>query len=307
MAGDKHKKKTKGKKAAKRSAAKHKKSLEAGGDGSEGGGSAAVPSGKQRNPKAFTVTSRGRAKLQRARTAEKEQKRMHGASKLLFSGARRACPCSVCCITGCWLLQSSLCSCATVRSTGRPGTGLPRGQGSILGRCLGRRFARRGAGIWHSAKAVRGDAVPMVERAPEEPPPFVVLVQGPPGVGKSTLIRCLVKHCTRQSLSEVKGPVTVVAGKTRRLTFVECPQARQRPGERQSCELHTVALLAGWDLCRSAKPVMTSWSLACSAADLLHFAAGRAWLAWWTRPSTRTWCCCWWTALSASRWRPLSS
>lgn len=25
-------------------------------------------------------------------------------------------------------------------------------------------------------------AVPVVERAPEEPPPFVVLVQGPPGV-----------------------------------------------------------------------------------------------------------------------------
>ena len=92
MAGDKHKKKTKGKKAAKRSAAKHKKSLEAGGDGG-GGDGAAVPSGKQRNPKAFTVTSRGRAKLQRARTAEKEQKRMHGAWKcgLLFQTARRPC------------------------------------------------------------------------------------------------------------------------------------------------------------------------------------------------------------------------
>lgn len=42
-------------------------------------------------------------------------------------------------------------------------------------------------------------------------------------VGKSTLIRCLVKHYCRQSLGEVKGPVTVVAGKTRRITFVECP------------------------------------------------------------------------------------
>jgi len=68
----------------------------------------------------------------------------------------------------------------------------------------------------------------VVERAPEEPPPFVVLVQGPPGVGKSTLIRCLVRHCTRQALAHVRGPITVVAGKSRRLTFVECPQARGR-------------------------------------------------------------------------------
>lgn len=45
-------------------------------------------------------------------------------------------------------------------------------------------------------------------------------------VGKSLLIRCLIKHYTRQSLSEVRGPITIVAGKQRRLTFVECPQVR---------------------------------------------------------------------------------
>lgn len=55
-------------------------------------------------------------------------------------------------------------------------------------------------------------------------PPFVVVVCGPPGVGKSTVIRSLVKHYTRQNLGEVKGPVTVVSGKQRRLTFFECPQ-----------------------------------------------------------------------------------
>ena len=46
-------------------------------------------------------------------------------------------------------------------------------------------------------------------------------------VGKSLLIRCLIKHYTRQSLSEVRGPITIVAGKQRRLTFVECPQVRR--------------------------------------------------------------------------------
>ena len=66
--------------------------------------------------------------------------------------------------------------------------------------------------------------VRMVEQDVTEPPPLVVLVQGPPGVGKTTLIRNLVKHYVNQSLGEVKGPITLVAGKTRRLTFVECPQ-----------------------------------------------------------------------------------
>lgn len=52
----------------------------------------------------------------------------------------------------------------------------------------------------------------------------MVVVHGPPGVGKTTLIKNLIKHYVNQNLSEVKGPITVVSGKTRRLTFVECPQ-----------------------------------------------------------------------------------
>lgn len=67
-------------------------------------------------------------------------------------------------------------------------------------------------------------AVPVVDTTPEEPPPFVVVVHGPPGAGKTTLIKNLIKHYVNQNLSEVKGPITVVSGKTRRLTFVECPQ-----------------------------------------------------------------------------------
>ena len=62
-----------------------------------------------------------------------------------------------------------------------------------------------------------------MDKAVKDPAPYVVLVQGPKGVGKTTLIRCLVRHFTRHSLPHVEGPVTVVAGKARRLTFVECP------------------------------------------------------------------------------------
>lgn len=66
--------------------------------------------------------------------------------------------------------------------------------------------------------------MPVVEREVEEPPPFIVLVQGPPGVGKTTLIKNLIKHYTRQNVGDIKGPITLVSGKSRRLTFIECPQ-----------------------------------------------------------------------------------
>ncbi|XP_061562454.1 ribosome biogenesis protein BMS1 homolog isoform X1 [Phycodurus eques] len=64
--------------------------------------------------------------------------------------------------------------------------------------------------------------VPLVDRTPLEPPPVVVVVVGPPKVGKSTLIRCLIKNFTRQKLGDICGPVTIVSGKKRRLTFMEC-------------------------------------------------------------------------------------
>ncbi|KAI9469829.1 MAG: hypothetical protein EXX96DRAFT_532050 [Benjaminiella poitrasii] len=64
--------------------------------------------------------------------------------------------------------------------------------------------------------------VPMVDRTPLESPPVVIAVVGPPGTGKSTLIRSLVKRYTKHNLNEIKGPITVVSGKKRRLTFMEC-------------------------------------------------------------------------------------
>lgn len=61
--------------------------------------------------------------------------------------------------------------------------------------------------------AAKRQRVPQVDRTPVEPPPVCVAVVGPPKVGKTTLIRDLVKNFTRQSLTEGKGPVTVVSGK----------------------------------------------------------------------------------------------
>jgi ribosome biogenesis protein BMS1 len=49
-----------------------------------------------------------------------------------------------------------------------------------------------------------------------------VAIVGPPGVGKTTLLKSLVRRYTKQTLNIINGPVTVVSGKHRRLTFIEC-------------------------------------------------------------------------------------
>ena len=96
-------------------------------------------------------------------------------------------------------------------------------------------------------RAHRRHHVAIVDRTPQQPAPYVVAVVGPPGSGKSTLIkvRCreraarvspppvirgptrhaqsLVKKYTKFSLVDARGPITVVSGKNRRLTFFECP------------------------------------------------------------------------------------
>ncbi|KAI9095924.1 hypothetical protein DFS34DRAFT_625358 [Phlyctochytrium arcticum] len=64
--------------------------------------------------------------------------------------------------------------------------------------------------------------VPLVDRTPEQAPPIIVAVVGPPQTGKTTLIKSLVKRFTKQNLSTIQGPITVVSGKHRRLTFLEC-------------------------------------------------------------------------------------
>jgi ribosome biogenesis protein BMS1 len=64
---------------------------------------------------------------------------------------------------------------------------------------------------------------PETRAVSSQDPPMVVAVQGPPGCGKSLLIRCLVKRYSDQSIHEIKGPVTVVANRSQRLTFLEVP------------------------------------------------------------------------------------
>lgn len=54
--------------------------------------------------------------------------------------------------------------------------------------------------------------IPLVDRTPVEPPPLIVAIVGPPKVGKTTLMKGLVKNFTKHRLSNVKGPVTVVSG-----------------------------------------------------------------------------------------------
>jgi len=57
--------------------------------------------------------------------------------------------------------------------------------------------------------------LPKVDRTPLEPPPVCIAVVGPPKVGKSTLIRGLIKNYSRQKVTSVQGPVTVVSGRLR--------------------------------------------------------------------------------------------
>ncbi|KAJ1480647.1 hypothetical protein T484DRAFT_1626822 [Baffinella frigidus] len=106
----------------------------------------------------------------------------------------------------------------------RDGTASTKGQNP---KAFGRSSAGVTARVQQSRKAEMQEKklhVPLIDRsyAADEPPPIVVAVVGPPGVGKTTLIKSLVKHYTRHVLSEVRGPINIVSGKNRRLTFFEC-------------------------------------------------------------------------------------
>eukprot|EP01053_Blabericola_migrator_P001749 Blabericola_migrator_1__1748@NODE_1470_length_4495_cov_78_360885_g967_i0_p1_GENE_NODE_1470_length_4495_cov_78_360885_g967_i0NODE_1470_length_4495_cov_78_360885_g967_i0_p1_ORF_typecomplete_len1125_score282_66RIBIOP_C/PF04950_12/1_1e80RIBIOP_C/PF04950_12/1_5e03AARP2CN/PF08142_12/2_9e22GTP_EFTU/PF00009_27/1_8e11PduVEutP/PF10662_9/3_1e11AAA_22/PF13401_6/8_9e05AAA/PF00004_29/4_7e05MMR_HSR1/PF01926_23/0_00013AAA_16/PF13191_6/0_00014PPV_E1_C/PF00519_17/0_00041PPV_E1_C/PF00519_17/9_1e02Adeno_IVa2/PF0245 len=86
-------------------------------------------------------------------------------------------------------------------------------------RSVGRR-AQRDAEIAEK----REKFVRVVDKTPtDNSPPYIVVVQGPPGCGKSLLIKSLIKQISGHSVGTLNGPVTCVVSKSRRLTFVECP------------------------------------------------------------------------------------
>lgn len=65
--------------------------------------------------------------------------------------------------------------------------------------------------------------IPIVDRTALEPPPILVAIVGPSKVGKTTLLKGIIKQFVHHSVTEIKGPITVVTGKRRRVTFLEVP------------------------------------------------------------------------------------
>lgn len=59
----------------------------------------------------------------------------------------------------------------------------------------------------------KGYHMPTVDHTPTKPPPTIVALVGPPKVGKTTLLKCLIKNFTRQKMTTINGPVTLVSGK----------------------------------------------------------------------------------------------
>ncbi|KAK4533512.1 hypothetical protein CCYA_CCYA17G4394 [Cyanidiococcus yangmingshanensis] len=82
---------------------------------------------------------------------------------------------------------------------------------------------------------------PEEDRSGGDAAPRVVAVIGPKACGKSSIIQALVKHYTHRKLEQVRGPVTVVASKTKRLTLIEVPP--ELPSMVDAAKIADLALL----------------------------------------------------------------
>ena len=83
------------------------------------------------------------------------------------------------------------------------------------------------------------EVVPLVNRAIDElPPPILIVIMGPKGCGKSTLIRSLVKIFSGQNITDTNGPITCVTGRKRRVTLFECPLDMYSSKSLPLCPLH---------------------------------------------------------------------
>ncbi|KMZ95556.1 ribosome biogenesis protein BMS1 [Plasmodium vivax Mauritania I] len=51
--------------------------------------------------------------------------------------------------------------------------------------------------------------------------PLIVAIQGPKGVGKTTLLKSLIKHYVGVTINEVRGPVSIITKAMKRYTFID--------------------------------------------------------------------------------------
>jgi hypothetical protein len=364
---------------------------------------------KGANPRAFSFSGSGRAKASQARSADREQKRLHGEpaaaaappvpcrNQLLLTPIREHS------------VDSRLSTRGQLAHLVRPGWAAPCCAVLRCSSCGGHHHAGRGAAAAHGAGArpsrsgqVHSDPLPGQALCQTEPrcgrggtaAPMVgglLLLQSklgrpalaPPGgqaPGRRDDRQCpqprqcsAAACCPQASAAEtpagvleahagsawgasatclrrgapssngslattaagsVCGPVTVVAGKQRRITFVECPSdmasmmdaakvggspppplPRSRPacggpvGTRQQHDTniaHATMLVPHCVWLSVQRSGAAGWlALACAG---LRNCVGLRWTAclpcWYRLP---TWCCCWWMAPLALRWRRSSS
>lgn len=55
------------------------------------------------------------------------------------------------------------------------------------------------------------------------PAPPMVVIFGPPSSGKSLLLNSIVRQCTKQKIDMIRGIISMVTSKTKRMSLYECP------------------------------------------------------------------------------------